>query len=304
MKKGKESKLKPVLLTIAAVIFVGFVLLPLTLSVFDGEKVGNVALIPVEGLITTDGASTLGQTTASSTIIIQFIEEADKNKQVKVILLEINVHGGTPVATDEIAEAIKKTKKPTIALIKDVAASAGYWIASSADHIIANRMSLTGSIGVLSSYLEFSGLMEEYGVGYERLIAGEYKDMGAPFRKLTEEERLLIQGRLDRLHQFFIQEVADNRNLPLEKVKEIATGEVFLGVDALPLGLVDQLGNQDTAEQFIKEKYQLAKVDYITYRKEVGFWEMLAGFTSQFSFRIGEGIGSRLLQKENNLLLI
>ncbi|MBT5924903.1 S49 family peptidase, partial [Candidatus Woesearchaeota archaeon] len=191
MKKvvKKQSRAIPILLTIAAVIFVIFVLLPVTFALFDGDKMGNVAIIPIEGIITANGASYLGGNTISSQDIVSFIEDADAKSQIKIIVLEINSPGGSPVASDEIAVAIKRTEKPVIALIREVGASGGYWIASATDHIIANRMSITGSIGVISSYLEFSGLMEEYGVGYEQLTAGQFKDMGTPFKKLQDEER-------------------------------------------------------------------------------------------------------------------
>ena len=90
----------------------------------------------------------------------------EENKDIKAIVLEINSPGGSAVASDEIASAVKKSNKPTVAVIREAGASGGYWIASSTDHIIANRMSITGSIGVISSYLEFSGLIEKYWVGW------------------------------------------------------------------------------------------------------------------------------------------
>ena len=107
--------------------------------------------------------------------------------------MEINSPGGSAVASDEIATAVKNAKKPVISLIREVGASGGYWVASASDYIIANRMSITGSIGVISSYLEFSGLMEKYGVGYERLVAGENKDLLTPYKKLEADQKALVQ---------------------------------------------------------------------------------------------------------------
>ena len=176
MKKrdvNSRFRLKPVLLTAAAVFIVLFLVIPLMFASFDGSKIGNVALIPIEGMITVNGAAGFGASGASSSDVVKFIEKADENTQVQVILLEINSPGGSAVASDEIAAAVKNTEKPVVALIREAGASGGYWIASAADYVIANRMSITGSIGVISSYLEFSGLMEQYGVGYERLVAGD-----------------------------------------------------------------------------------------------------------------------------------
>src|SRR3989338_7280984 len=216
-----RGRFLPVVLTIAAVLFVLFIILPLTLSLFSPGSYGNVALIPIEGVITSDGSNYFGQATISSQDIVQFIEDADSNEDIKVILLELNSPGGTPVGTDEIASAVLAAEKPVVAVIREVAASGGYWVASAAEHVIANRMSMTGSIGVFSGYLEFSGLMEKYGIGYERLIAGENKDIGTPFRKLTDKEKKILQKQLDQLHDFFIMEVATNRDIPKTKVKAL-----------------------------------------------------------------------------------
>jgi len=190
-----------------------------------------------------------------------------------------------------------------VALIREVGASGGYWVASAADHIIANRMSITGSIGVISSYLEFSGLMEEYGVGYEQLTAGKYKDMGVPYRKLQDEEKSIFQSKLNTIHRFFKEEIAENRKLSEEAVEQLATGEFFLGVEAFSLGLVDELGDKTAVEEYLKTVHGLESVDYVEYRREVGFFELFTGVFSGFSFSMGEGFASLLLRSPNGILL-
>ncbi|MBI2125677.1 signal peptide peptidase SppA [Candidatus Woesearchaeota archaeon] len=297
-KRMDRSRLKLVLITIGSVLFVLFVIIPVLFSLFDGPRLGNVALIPIEGAITGNGAQSFGASSASSKDLVEFIEAAEDNPQVKVLLLEINSPGGSAVASDEVAAAVKKVDKPVVALIREAGASGAYWIASASDHIIANRMSITGSIGVLSSYLEFSGLMEDYNVTYQRLVAGENKDMGTPFKKLSEQERTVLQSKLDTIHQYFIEEVAINRNLDISRVKVLATGEFYLGVEALNFGLVDALGDKDTAEDFIQQNYDLEEIDYIVYQHEAGFLEALAGVFSDFSFHLGEGIGSALVGQQ------
>jgi len=188
-KEVKRSWWKWVLIPLSVFLFV-FVVLPLTFSLifFDGEQLtGNVALIPISGVIMTEeSGSYFSSEIASSSEIVKSLHEAEESSQIKAIVLEINSPGGSAVASDEIGSAVKKAKlkKPVVAVIRDAGASGGYWVASAADYIVANRMSITGSIGVLSSYLEFSGLMEQYGVTYEKLTAGKYKDMGNPFEKL------------------------------------------------------------------------------------------------------------------------
>ena len=272
---------------------------------FNGSRIGNVAVIPIHGVITVNGEKSFGSSAAvSSTIISDFIEQASKNSQIKAIILEINSPGGSAVASDEIAAAVKKSNKPVVALIREVGASGGYWVASAADYIVANRMSITGSIGVISSYLEFSGIMNDYNLTYQRMIAGKYKDLGTPYKSLQPEERIILQGKLDKIHDFFIQEVAENRGMEESEVRKIATGEFYLGVEALQLGLVDQLGDLTTVENYLKEVHQIESIDKVIYQREIGFLELLAGVFSDFSFQIWKGFASMGLQKEQRAFLI
>ncbi|MBS3124449.1 signal peptide peptidase SppA [Candidatus Woesearchaeota archaeon] len=309
MKKKVEgqqgcSRTKTIILTTIITLLMIFVIFPLILLIFGEEKIGNVALIPITGVITTDGSSYLGSGTTSSADIVSYLEEANNQDNIKAIVLEINSPGGTPVATEEITGAINRIDKPVIALIREMGASSAYWIASSTDHIVASRMSITGSIGVISSYLEFSGLMEKYGIGYERLVAGDSKDVGTPFRKLTTKETEKIQERLDRLHNIFINEVAENRQLSIDKVKKLADGDVLLGEEALEAGLVDQLGDKVVLESYLKSEYDIEDITYSTYQKETSFFELISGMTSQWSFKMGEGIGAIFLEKSKEPFLI
>lgn len=301
----EKSRIKPILWTILAVLFTIFIIIPLFFSLLSGRSpLGNVARIPVSGAITGDGGSSLGQSTVSSQDIVKFIEDADDHSQVKVILLEINSPGGSAVASDEIAAAVKRAEKPVVALIREVGASGGYWIASAADHVIAHRMSITGSIGVISSYLEFSQLLDEYGVGYERLVAGDFKDAGSPFKQLRSGEKELLQQKLDAIHTFFIEEVAANRQLPASSVRELATGEFYLGVEALELGLIDELGDKNTAEEYIQKTYGLDDIDYAVYEPAKGLFDFLTTVFSDFSFQMGRGIGASFQQQEGGLIQV
>jgi protease-4 len=292
--------------SIVLVIVVG-VLLLMILSVFaslfgSNGFLGNVAVIPVNGVITVHGQSSLlGGEEATSEKLVKFIEEADENSMVEAIVFDINSPGGSAVASDEIASAIKRAEKPTVAIVREVGASGGYWIASSADHIIVNRMSIVGSIGVISSYLEFARLLENYNITYQRLVAGKYKDMGTPLKELDEEERVLIQGKIDKIHSFFIDEIAANRGLEREKVLELATGEIFLGVEALELGLVDELGDQKAVERYLKDEIGLEDIDYIYYRSTPSLWDAFGGIISPFFYYIGMGMGETVFNLNRNL---
>ncbi|MEK6901646.1 MAG: S49 family peptidase, partial [Nanoarchaeota archaeon] len=112
------------------------------------------------------------------------------------------------------------------------------------------------------------------------------------FKKMSEEERLLFQKKLNRIHDFFIEEVAQNRDLSLSKARELATGEFYLGVEAQELGLVDELGDKTTAEEYMKKTYNLDDVSYVVYERQLGLFELLSGVIADQFFRIGEGIGA------------
>jgi len=269
---------------------------PLSLS-------GNVARIYVTGEILPDGSSSIfGSSGASSQDIVDLIKKADENKEIKALLIEINSPGGAAVASEDIVKAIKKSKKPSVALIKDTGASGAYWVASATDVIVADPISITGSIGVLSSYLEFSGLMNKYGVGYERIVGGEYKDIGTPFRNLTDEERQLLQEQIDVVYDYFVKEVAANRNMSEEQMKGIATGMIYTGIRAKQLGLVDVLGGEDEAEEAIKQKANLTEVNIVDYKKKRTLIDVLTETLSRQSYTVGQGIGDSLVSKADQNL--
>src|SRR3989339_1922177 len=199
-----------VIMLLAVLGFVAVGILSLFAGVDTTSLGGNVALIPIEGEITgsRDTGLSFGGAVAASPDIIEMIEKADKNPGIKAIILEINSPGGSAVASQEIANAVRKTNKTTVAWVREIGTSGAYWIASSADHVVANRVSITGSIGVIASYLEFPGLLERYNVTYQRMVSGKYKDLGSPYREMTQEEKAIFQQSLDDIRDYFVGEVA------------------------------------------------------------------------------------------------
>lgn len=283
------------LLSIFGFIAVGII------SLFVGIDVeslsGNVALIPIEDVIVGSGSSeSIFESATISTDVVELIEKANRNPNIRAIILEINSPGGSAVASEEIANAVKKTNKTTVAWVREVGASGAYWIASASDYIVANRASITGSIGVIASYLEFPGLLERYNVSYQRLVSGKYKDMGTPFRELTEEEKIIFQQTLDTIRDYFVSEVAKNRNLNRKEVDKMANGLFYLGVQAKELGLVDELGGKDEVIGYIEKKEGI-KAEVVEYKKEKTLFDVLSKVLSQQSFSIGRGIGSSLFDK-------
>ncbi len=261
------------------------------LFITEPLEVGNVVVIEVKGVISSFSAG-LGGKNVNPDELIEFIEEAGEDESVKAVIFSINSPGGAPVATDEITRAVLKLNKTKVAVIRDVGASGAYWIATSADHIIANPMSMTGSIGVLGSYLEFEGLMEDLNVTYRRLVSGKYKDLGSPLKEMTVEEAAIYQEAIDEIHTEFVMAVVNNRNLTEEHVRAIATGQFYTGRKALELGLVDELGTIKDAEEYIKTVEELEEVELAYYKKPVSFLESLMTAMQDSSFNIGQGIGN------------
>lgn len=256
---------------------------------------GNIAVIPITGVITEEVSEGLfGREVVTPDIIKELLKKANQSANIKAIILEINSPGGSPVATDEIASAIKEITKPKISVIKEVGASGGYWIATAADKIFANRMSIAGSIGVTSSRLEYAGLLSKYNVTYRRLVAGELKDAGSPYKEMTSRELQLFQKMLDQIHTFFIQEVAQNRKLPVEKVKEIANGFVYIGEEAKELGLVDELGSRKEAVKMLEQQLNITG-EIAEFKPGRGLFDLLSAKFDSFFYFAGKGFGSVFL---------
>ena len=178
----------------------------------------------------------------SSEEIVYAIEEAEKDNDVKAIILEIDSGGGFPVAAEEITHALQKATKPTVALIREFGDSAAYWAATGADIIFASENSDVGSIGVTMSYMSNNIQNQKDGLTYNQLSAGKFKDMGDPDKVLTYEEKQLLMRDVDILHENFIKIVAENRDLDISDVRKLADGSSMLGKMALENGLIDKIG--------------------------------------------------------------
>lgn len=194
----------------------------------------------------------------SSEQVTWALEDAATDPKIKAVVLEIDSSGGSPVAAEEIAAAMKALGKPSVAWIRESADSAAYWIASSADTIIAGENSDVGSIGVTMSYVDNVKQNIKDGLTYNQLTTGKYKDTGTPDRTLTADERSLIQRDLNIILQNFIKAVATNRHLSIEKVTALADGSTMLGRQALRNGLIDQIGTKaqvwEKLESIVGEK--------------------------------------------------
>ncbi|MBW3003879.1 signal peptide peptidase SppA [Candidatus Woesearchaeota archaeon] len=302
MPKKKPASGRWIILTVVIVI-VALIIILSSLSKNNLAIGDKVAIIYINGPIAAgNDIGFLSQEGTSSSEVISFIESAEKDPSIKALMFEINSPGGTAVASKEIADKIKSVKKYKIAVIREAGVSGAYWVASACDKIVANDLSIVGSIGVIGSYLEFSGFLDRYNITYQRLVSGKYKDIGSPFKSLTGEEEQKLQSQLDTIHDYFVEEVAANRKIDRQKAAGLATGEFFIGLQALDLGLVDVLGDKDTAEAILKQELNTAKIHFVEYRRKRTIFDIISSVMSEQSYFLGKGIGSELLNLRTNNL--
>ncbi len=236
--------------------------------------------IRLEGIISADNYSNiLSGGTATPEDIIAQLDEAKNNPNVKAILIRVNSPGGSAAASQEIFEEVGKMEKPVVVSVSDSCASGAYYVASAADRIIANRSSSVGSIGVIMQIPNYEELYEKLGLKYTTIKQGKYKDIGSPDRPLTSEEIKLLEGQLKEVYWQFISDVAEARDMDIKKVEELATGWVFLGTEALELGLIDGIGNYKDAIDVAKELGGITGEPYIIKREaSYSFMDLLLGF--------------------------
>jgi protease-4 len=271
----KKNPLLLVLVTAAVLGALFFIVLFLS-AILTGRKtsatlpvVGSdrVALVKIEGVLIT------------SDHVVDELHDYAEDSSIKAIVIRIDSPGGGVVPSQEIYNAVKYVKregKKVVVSMGSVAASGGYYVAAAADKIVANPGTLTGSIGVKMEFANLEKLLEKIGVQGMVVKSGEYKDIGSPFRTMTEQEKKLLQGVIDDVHSQFIKAVAEGRNLPEADVRAIADGRIFTGQQALSLKLVDKMGDLTDSIQIAGELAGIkGKPKVIEKKKKIPFFEYL-----------------------------
>ena len=212
----------------------------------------HTALIDIQGEIGV-GA----EVTADS--VISSLHDAYDNKHTKGIILRINSPGGSPVQAGIINDEIKRERKlhpniPVYAVVEDICASGGYYIAVAADKIYVDKASIIGSIGVLMDGFGFTGIMNKVGVERRLMTAGENKAMLDPYSPVNPKHKVLAQAMLDEVHQQFIAVVREGRGSRLKETPETFSGLFWSGEAGIKMGLADALGSSDyVAREVIKQ---------------------------------------------------
>jgi protease-4 len=189
-----------------------------------------------------------------SDTIAKAIKEARESSAIKAIIFRIDSPGGSAIASDVIWREVVLTKKvkPFIVSMSDVAGSGGYWIAMSADKIVAQPGTLTGSIGVLGGKYNIKGFYQKIGINKEILYRGKHARIFSDYQNFTDEEREIFLKGIKDIYHNFVSKVANSRNMSYEQVDEIAQGRVWTGEQGKKLGLVDELGGLNKALELAK----------------------------------------------------
>jgi protease-4 len=222
--------------------------------------------------------------------VVEQVEAADDDEAVAALLVELNTPGGEVVPSDDIRRAVADFDGPTVAYATDLCASGGYWIASGCDELWARDGSLVGSIGVVGSRPNASGLADRLGISYEQFTAGEYKDAGVPLREIEDDEREYLQSLIDGYYEQFVETVSEGRSMDPETIRE-TEARVYLGPDALDIGLVDALGVEDDVEARIEDAIG-ETVAVREFTPERGLVDRLGIGAERVAFAAGSGAAS------------
>ena len=232
-----------------------------TLSARSKSRVpadGAIAVLDIQGTISLSGGGFGSSGNADG--VLRRLRALRDNKDVTAVILRINSPGGTVASVQEIHDAVLRLQaagKKVVASFQDVAASGGYYVAAPADRIVANPGSIVGSIGVVFHLMNYEDLAKKVGVRSDVIKSGNMKDMGSPFRPLSDKERRVFEGLVQSAYGQFLTAVSEGRNIPLGKLYPLADGRVFTGEQAQAEGLVDVLGGFDRA---VDEAKQLAGI--------------------------------------------
>jgi protease-4 len=269
-------KKRAIIISLGILALLAAILIPLIL--IPRLAADRIAVISLSGTITTGDSSLFSGSTITPELVRDYLTRAAKDKAVKAIVLRIESPGGEIEPCQEILWEIERVKetKPIVVSMGGMAASGGYYISTQADKIVAMPTTQTGSIGVISAVINVEELLEKLGIQIEIFKGGKYKDMYWGFRELTPEEEEIMKQTVDEYYEQFIDVVAEGRGLSKEDVRDLATGQLYTGTEAKELGLVDELGDLDTAINWALELADLETVVVEYYQPpRLTLWSLL-----------------------------
>ncbi len=225
-----------IIVIIGVAIIIGLVI-GLSIKGISSGYTGNIGVIEIEGII------------SNSKTIVRDLKRFADDPTIPAVIIRVDSPGGGVAPSQEIYEEIKKvkSKKKVVVSMGAVAASGGYYVSLPADIIVANPGTITGSIGVIMEFAILEELMKKLGIDFEVVKSREHKDLGSPFRRMTKEEKKLLQDVVTDVYEQFVEATSENRNLPRDSVLKFADGRILSGRQAKAIGFVDTLGSFEDA---------------------------------------------------------
>ena len=241
-------------------------------TIISGEGSNKILLIDISGALSTSKDTGIFSEPSLPARLKEELTKAEKDDDIKAIILRINTPGGTVTSSDilyhELQEFKQNRKIPIITSIMDMGTSGGYYVAMASDYIFAHPSTITGSIGVIMLTLNGQGLLEKIGIEPTAIVSGPKKSMGSPFRAMKDEERAIFQDVIDRLYARFLEVVKEGRpNLTMGKIRQLADGRIYTSDLAKSEGLIDQIGYLDDAIDHAKKEAELTEAQVVTYTR-------------------------------------
>lgn len=247
----------------------------------EGDMLSKIAVLSIDGVIqdTGDAQSFFESPLYSHRAFMEQLDYVKESDDVKAIILRVNSPGGGVVESaeihDKIKEIQKETKKPVYISMGSMAASGGYYVSAPADKIFASPETLTGSLGVIMQGMNYAGLAEKYGVEFNTIKSGQYKDIMSPTRPMTDEERKILQSMIDNSYEGFVKVISEGRGLSVEQVKKIADGRIYDGRQAKQLKLIDDFGYLEDVIESVRKDEKLGNAQVVKYSENIGFGSLL-----------------------------
>jgi protease IV len=261
------------LLALIFLAAIGFAFYQLVIADQSGSSASHIARIRIAGMITDDRE------------LLERIDRIAESSQAKALVVSISSPGGTTYGGERIFKAIRKVAetKPVVSDIRTLAASAGYMIATAGDTIVAGESSITGSIGVIFQYPQIEEAMKKIGISLEEIKSSPLKAEPSPFHPASEEAKTMIRSMIMDSYGWFVDLVAERRNLPRDQVLQLADGSIFTGRQALGVKLVDTLGGDDEILDYLETRDVSRDLPIVEWKdsetsSSLWFAQALAGF--------------------------
>lgn len=249
----------------------------------DGDMFNKIAVLDVNGVIQDtgeDATSFFASAGYHHQEFLKMVKAVGEDKDVKGVIIRVNSPGGGVVESAEIHKELmklkKESKKPIYISMGSMAASGGYYISTAADKIYATPETMTGSLGVIMQGINYGELAQKYGVKFETIKSGQYKDIMSPTREMTDEERKILQTMVDNSYKGFVDVISAGRKMSEGDVRKIADGRIYDGRQAKQLNLIDELGYFDDTVAAMKKDLKLKNAQVISYSSDMGFGSLFS----------------------------